>query len=50
MIKQCVIRQSQDGKGKRAILIVHVDDIILIGDDVLEMNRLRSSLSSTFEI
>lgn len=47
--KMC-IRHSQDGKGKRAILIVHVDDIILIGDDVLEMNQLRSSLSSTFEI
>jgi hypothetical protein len=44
------IRHSQDGKGKRAILIMNVDDIILIGDDVLEMNRLRSSLSSTFEI
>ena len=42
------IRHSQNGK--IAILIVYVDDIILTGDDVLEMNRLKTSLSSTFEI
>ena len=42
------IRHSHDGK--IAILIVYVDDIILTGDDVLEMNRLKTSLSSTFEI
>ena len=42
------IRHSQDGK--IAILIVYVDDIILTGDDVLEMNRLKTSLSSTFDI
>ena len=41
-------KHSQDGK--IAILIVYVDDIILTGDDVLEMNRLKDSLSSTFEI
>jgi hypothetical protein len=29
---------------------VYVDDIILTRDDVLEMNRLKTSLSSTFEI
>jgi hypothetical protein len=42
------IRHSHDGK--IAILIVYVDDIILTGDDVLEMNQLKTSLSSTFEI
>ena len=42
------IRHSQSGK--IAILIVYVDDIILTGDDVLEVNRLKTSLSSTFEI
>jgi hypothetical protein len=42
------IRHSHDGK--IAILIVYVDDIILTRDDVLEMNRLKTSLSSTFEI
>jgi hypothetical protein len=42
------IRHSHDGK--IAILIVYVDDIILTKDDVLEMNRLKTSLSSTFEI
>ena len=29
---------------------MYIDDIILTGDDVLEMNRLKTSLSSTFEI
>jgi hypothetical protein len=42
------IRHSHDGK--IAILIVYVDDIILTRDDVLEMNQLKTSLSSTFEI
>ena len=36
--------------GKISILIVYVDDIILTGDDVREMNRLKTSISSTFEI
>ena len=35
--------------GKISILIVYVDDIILTGDDVHEMNRLKTSISSTFE-
>ncbi|KAJ4719945.1 Retrovirus-related Pol polyprotein from transposon TNT 1-94 [Melia azedarach] len=35
---------------KIAILVVYVDDIILTGDDVFEMNRLKISLSSIFEI
>lgn len=39
---------SQDGK--ITIPIVYVDDIIRTGDDILEMNRLKDSLSSTFGI
>ena len=42
------VRHSQDGK--IIILIVYVDDIILIGNDLLEMNRLNQSLSLEFEI
>ena len=42
------VRHSQDGK--IIILIVYVDDIILIGNDLLEMNRLNQSLSLDFEI
>ena len=42
------IRHLQDGN--KATLIVYVDDIILIEVNVLEINRLKSSLSSTFEI
>ena len=41
-------KHSQDGK--ISILIVYVDDIILTRDDVREMNRLKTSISSTFEI
>ena len=41
-------KHSQDGK--ISILIVYVGDIILNGDDVREMNRLKTSISSTFEI
>ena len=41
-------KHSQDGK--ISILIMYVDDIILIGDDVHEMNRLKTSISSTFEM
>ena len=37
-------------KGKIAILIVYVDDIILTGDDLIEMGRLKKSLASSFEI
>ena len=32
------------------MIVVYVDDIILTGDDVSEMNRLKTSISSTFEI
>lgn len=36
--------------GKIVILIVYVDDIILIGDNVTEMDRLKKSLALEFEI
>ena len=32
------------------MLIMYVDDIILTRDDLLEMNRLKKSLSLEFEI
>lgn len=41
-------KQSKDGK--MAVLIVYVDDIILTGDDMVEMDRLKRNLSSEFEI
>ena len=37
-------------KGKIAILILCVDDIILTRDDLVEMERLKKSLASSFEI
>ena len=37
-------------EGKIEILIVYVDDIILTGDYVMEMNQLKKSLASEFEI
>ncbi|KAK2992349.1 hypothetical protein RJ640_016803 [Escallonia rubra] len=36
--------------GKFTILIVHVDDIILTGDDCEEMHRLKTILAKQFEI
>ena len=41
-------KHSQDEK--IYIPIVYVDDIILTGDEVREMNRLKTSISLTFEI
>lgn len=32
------------------VLIIYVDGIILIGDNQREMNRLKDSLASEFEI
>lgn len=37
-------------KGKIDILIVYVDDIILIDDDNLELERLKKKLDNDFEI
>lgn len=42
------MRFSNDGK--IAILIVYVDDIILTGDDIVEMDRLKKNLAKEFEI
>ncbi|KAK2974112.1 hypothetical protein RJ640_025461 [Escallonia rubra] len=39
-----------ESDGKRTILIVYVDDIILTGDDYEEMNRLKTILTKEFEI
>lgn len=37
-------------EGKVAILIVYVDDIVLIGDDNEELERLKKRLAIEFEI
>ena len=37
-------------KGKIVVLIVYVDDIILTGDDSLELERLKKALTCEFEI
>lgn len=37
-------------EGKVAILIVHVDDIILTGDDIIDMEKLKKNLAIEFEI
>ena len=37
-------------EGKIAILIVYVDDIILTGDDNVEMERLKKKLANDFYI
>ena len=36
--------------GKKTILIVYVDDIILTGDDIEEMGRLKKVLAIEFEV
>lgn len=40
----------RNAKGRIAILIVYVDDIILTRDDIEEMNRLKKNLTKEFEI
>ena len=37
-------------EGKVAILIVHVDDIVLTEDDCSELERLKGKLAKEFEI
>ena len=36
--------------GKKIILIVYVNDIILIGDNIKEMGRLKKVLATKFEV
>ena len=36
--------------GKIVVSIVYVDNIIIFGDDVHEMNKLKKCLASEFEI
>ena len=36
--------------GKKAILIVYVDDIIMTGDDIEEMGRLKQLFAQEFEV
>ncbi|KAL6343079.1 hypothetical protein AAG906_017891 [Vitis piasezkii] len=43
--------ERTNGKnGKITILIVYVDDIILTGDDVIDMERLKQKLATEFEM
>src|SRR5262245_56900321 len=39
-----------DGNGKKTILIVYVDDIILTGDNIVEIERLKRIMASEFEV
>ena len=41
-------KQSNDGR--MTILIVYVDDIILIGDNTREVERLKKVLATEFEV
>ncbi|KAK9088655.1 hypothetical protein Scep_027737 [Stephania cephalantha] len=36
--------------GKIAILIVYVDDIVMTGDDIVELESLKNFLSNQFEV
>ncbi|RVW43806.1 Retrovirus-related Pol polyprotein from transposon RE1 [Vitis vinifera] len=44
------IERYKARKGKIVVLIVYVDDIILTGDDSLEIERLKKALTCEFEI
>ena len=59
VVKRQSYKQSQadhtmftrvSAKGKITMLIMYVDDIILIGDYLVEMDRLKQSLTIDFEI
>ena len=41
---------KHSNEGKVAILIVYVDNIVLIGDDYNELERLRIKIAKEFEI
>lgn len=58
-VKSCSYCQSQadhtmfykhNKKDKITILIVYVDNIVLTGDDIEELERLKKKLVATFEI
>ena len=38
------------GKGKRTILIVYVDDIVITGEDPQEIERIKSEMAKSFEV
>ncbi|RVW47383.1 Retrovirus-related Pol polyprotein from transposon TNT 1-94 [Vitis vinifera] len=44
------ITQSMSNDGRMTILIVYVDDIILTGDDIGEVERLKKVLATKFEV
>lgn len=59
VVRKLGYRQSQgdhtlfvkhSSEGKRAVLIVYVDDIILTGDDDSEIDRLKKLLAKEFEV
>ena len=41
---------KQSNNGRMTILIVYVDDIILIGDNIREVERLKKVLTTEFEV
>ena len=41
---------KHSSKGKVTALIVYVEDIVLTGDDLVEMKRLKTYLTKEFEI
>ena len=41
---------KQAENGMKTVLIVYVDDIILIGDNVSELERLKNILTKEFEV
>ena len=41
---------KHSSEGKKAILIVYVDDIMMTGDDSEELERLKKLLANEFEI
>lgn len=41
---------KHSAEGKIAILIVYVDDIIMTGDDLFKINKLKNKLEVEFDI